>query len=50
VKTVILPVKNDNVIVLYVTWEINVPEPAFYKFFVDVMSGQTISEEPTIIF
>jgi hypothetical protein len=50
VKIVILPVKNDNVIVLYVTWEINVPAPAYYKFFVDLMSGKIISEEPTIIF
>jgi hypothetical protein len=50
VKTVILPVKNDNSIVLYVTWEINVPGPAYYKFFVDVISGKIISEEPTIEF
>jgi hypothetical protein len=50
VKSVILPVKDDNVIVLYVTWEINVPAPAFYRFYIDVMSGKIISEEPTIIF
>jgi hypothetical protein len=50
VKTIILPVRNDNVIVLYVTWEINVPGPAYYKFLVDVMSGKVISEQPTILF
>jgi hypothetical protein len=47
-KTVIFPVMDDNAIVLYVTWEIYLPA-ASYKFFIDVMSGKIVSEEPTII-
>lgn len=48
-KTVIFPVKDDNAIVLYVTWEVNVPAPIFCRFYIDVMTGNIISEQPTII-
>ena len=45
----VLPVKDENSIKLYLCWMINIPAPAFYKMYVDVMTGDIIAEEPTII-
>ena len=44
----IYPVKSDNKIQLFVTWKIHVPE-VFYILYVDVMTGEVIASEPTII-
>jgi hypothetical protein len=44
----IYPVKSDDKIQLFVTWKIHVPE-VFYIFYIDVMTGEIIAEEPTII-
>lgn len=48
-KLVIYPIESDNRIELRVTWQIEIPNPVFYKIFVDVMTGQIITEMPTII-
>jgi hypothetical protein len=34
---------------LRVTWEINIPLPVNYKIYVDVMTGEIIAQEPTLI-
>jgi hypothetical protein len=44
----IYPVISDNKIQLFVTWKIYVPD-AFYILYVDVMTGEIIASEPTII-
>lgn len=45
----IYPVETDDKIQLHVTWAINIPGPVFYLIFVDVMTGEIIAEQPTII-
>ncbi|HPR84568.1 MAG TPA: hypothetical protein PLG33_00875, partial [Prolixibacteraceae bacterium] len=44
----IYPIKSDDKIQLFVTWKIYVPD-VFYILYVDVMTGETIAAEPTII-
>ena len=44
----IYPIKSDDKIQLFVTWKIYVPN-VFYILYVDVMTGEVIAEEPTII-
>jgi hypothetical protein len=48
-KLVIYPKTTKDKIELHVTWQINVPGPVYYIFYIDVMSGEIIVEEPTII-
>jgi Zn-dependent metalloprotease len=48
-RLVVYPVTKEDRIELRVTWEINIPGPVFYKIYVDVMTGEIINEEPTII-
>lgn len=45
----IVPVKSADKIELRVTWMINIPGPVFCKVYVDVMTGEIIREDPTII-
>jgi hypothetical protein len=49
VRLVVFPVTTDNKIELRVTWQINIPNPVYYIIRVDVMTGEIISQEPTII-
>ncbi len=44
----IYPVRSDDKIQLFVTWKIHVPE-VFYILYIDVMTGEIIAAEPTII-
>jgi len=44
----IYPVKSDDKIQLFVTWKIYVPD-VYYILYVDVMTGEIIASEPTII-
>jgi len=46
---VIFPNTFNNQIELRVTWQIDIPGPVYYIIFVDVMTGELISEQPTII-
>jgi hypothetical protein len=46
---VVFPVITDDKIELRVTWQINIPGPVYYLIFVDVMTGEIIGEQPTII-
>lgn len=48
-KLKIYPKKYANKIELRVVWEVNIPNPIFYKVYMDVMTSEIISEEPTII-
>jgi hypothetical protein len=48
VKLSIVPFNHDNKIELRVTWQIKVPA-ADYKLFVDVMTGEIVYKEPTMI-
>ena len=48
-RLVILPLITDDKIELRVTWQINIPGPVYYIIRVDVMTGEIVSEEPTII-
>ncbi|HEY3390879.1 MAG TPA: hypothetical protein VGK38_14975 [Prolixibacteraceae bacterium] len=41
--------KTADNIELRVTWQINIPGPVYYLIFVDVMTGEIIGEQPTII-
>ena len=45
----ILPVWHEDRIELRVVWEINIPYPVHYIFYVYVMSGRILREEPTIV-
>jgi hypothetical protein len=45
----ILPITADDKIELRVAWLINIPGPVYYKIYVDVMTGEIIGQEPTII-
>jgi hypothetical protein len=49
VRLVIVPVTSDDKIELRVTWQVNIPAPVYYIIRVDVMTGEIISQEPTII-
>jgi len=46
---VVLPVITDTKIELRVTWQINIPMPVYYLMYVDVMTGELIGQEETII-
>lgn len=45
----IVPIKTDNKIELRVTWMFNIPSPVYCKVYADVMTGEIILQEPTII-
>lgn len=49
VNTVILPVEDEDKIELRVVWQINIPGPVYYIIYVDVLTGEIISTQPTII-
>ena len=44
----IYPVKSDDKIQLFVTWKIYIPD-VYYIIYIDVMTGEVIASEPTII-
>lgn len=46
---VVLPLITDTKIELRVTWQINIPAPVYYIMYVDVMTGELIGQEETII-
>jgi hypothetical protein len=48
-RLVVLPVITDTKIELRVTWQINIPMPVYYLMYVDVMTGELIGQEETII-
>jgi hypothetical protein len=48
-KLIIVPVITSDKIKLHVTWEVRFESPIYYLFDIDVMTGEIISEEPTII-
>jgi len=48
-RLVVVPYTINNQIELRVTWQINIPGPVYYLINVDVMTGEIISEQPTII-
>jgi hypothetical protein len=48
-RKVIVPITTDSKIELRVSWEINIPAPIYYKFYIDVITGEIIFKEPTII-
>ena len=48
-RLVVLPVITDTKIELRVTWQINIPAPVNYLMYVDVMTGELIGQEETII-
>jgi hypothetical protein len=45
----VLPVEIGDHTELHLTWCINIPAPVHFKIYVDVMTGEIIGEEPTII-
>lgn len=45
----IYPVETEDKIQLHVIWAINIPAPVYYLIYVDVMTGEIIGEQPTII-
>jgi len=45
----ILPIWYEDRIELRVVWEINVPHPVYYIFYVDVMSGRILGKKTTIV-
>jgi len=45
----ILPITTDDKIELRVGWLFNIPGPVYYKIYIDVMTGEIIGQEPTII-
>lgn len=48
-RLVIYPMESNGKIEIRVAWEINVPSPGYYLFFIDVMTGEIIASGPTII-
>ena len=48
-RLVIYPLTIGNQIELHVTWQINIPGPVYYILNVDVMTGEIVSKQPTII-
>jgi len=49
-KLIIIPVTTDEKIELRVCWQIYLEAPLHYIFEIDVMTGEIISEAPTIVF
>ncbi len=49
VRLVICPIKTDDKIEVRVSWEFNIPSPVYYLIYIDVMTGEIIKKEPTII-
>ena len=47
-SVVVIPVEDEDKIELRVTWQINIPA-VHYIIYVDVMTGEIISKQPTII-
>jgi Zn-dependent metalloprotease len=45
----VLPKNNTDNIELRLCWQINIPGPVYYEIYVDVMTGEIIGQEPTII-
>jgi hypothetical protein len=45
----ILPITTEDKTELRVSWQINIPRPVYYIIHVDVMTGEIIGQEPTII-
>ena len=45
----VLPMWYEDRIELRVAWEINIPSPVHYIFYVDVMSGRILRKESTIV-
>jgi hypothetical protein len=48
-KLIIVPFVTSDKIKLHVTWEVKFETSIYYLFYIDVMTGEIISEEPTII-
>jgi hypothetical protein len=48
-KLIIFPIRTEDKIELRVTWEINIPQPIYNIFCIDVMTGEIVSDTPTII-
>lgn len=48
-RLMIFPVTTDTKTEMHVTWQIDIPSPVYYRIAVDVMTGEIIAEEPTII-
>ena len=48
-KLYVLPIEIEDHTELHLTWCINIPAPVHFKIYVDVMTGEVIGEEPTII-
>ena len=48
-KLIIVPIKTDEKIELRVAWQICLGAPLHYIFEIDVMKGEVVREEPTII-
>jgi hypothetical protein len=46
----VLPIEVNNHTELHLAWCINIPQPVYFKIYVDVMTNEVIGEEPTIIF
>ncbi len=49
IHLVVLPITINDQIELRVAWQINFPGPVYYLIYVDVMTGEVIGEQPTII-
>lgn len=49
IDLIIVPIKYVDKIELRVAWVINIPGPIFCKIYVDVMLGDIIKQDPTII-
>ncbi|MDP4224328.1 MAG: hypothetical protein Q8868_13560 [Bacteroidota bacterium] len=45
---IVLPIEGENQIELHLAWCINIPQ-VYYIIYVDVMTGEVIGQEPTII-
>ncbi len=48
-KLIIIPITLDDRIELHVAWQFYIPGPVDYEIFVDVMSGEILREQSTII-
>ncbi len=47
-STLIYPVQTEEKIEVRVVWKVHVPD-VYFRFFIDVMSGEILAETPTII-
>lgn len=45
----ILPLASEGKIELRVCWVIDIPDPIYYKMYVDALSGEIVQTEPTIV-